>query len=244
MNSDKGSLPAADDLEMLFEEGASELANTYAAALLNAAEEAGQAEGVLADLEELVHDIWHEQKEFAALLSYGLTNPERRDRVLNDVFKDRVQPVLMTFLHVLARRERLVLLPLIARPARELWDRRNKRVPVTVRSAVPLDDGLREALRAKLSAMLAGGTPILSEEVDPELIGGLVVQIGDGLYDASVRSGIDQVHEAMIRRGANDLRRRRDLVVELTPPPVPTIRPPRDSTQAHFPGRSRTKGEP
>lgn len=214
MKSANGTLPAPDDLEMLYEEGAAELANTYGTALLNAAEAEGQGDPVLADVEDLVHDIWHEQPEFAALLSYGLSNPERRDRILSEVFQDRVPPVLMNFLHILARRERLVLLPLIARTARELWDRRNKRVPVTVKSAIALDDPLREALRAKLSAMLGGGTPILHEEVDPGLIGGLVVQINDALYDASTRRGIDQFHEAMLKRGARDVRRRRDLVVE------------------------------
>ena len=93
----------------------------------------------------------------------------------------------LRFLRVLNRHGRLGLLRPIVAEARTIWDRRNRRIPVSVRSAVPLDDDQIQALRDRLQGLVAG-TPILSVSTDPSLIGGLVVQVGDQLYDASVKS--------------------------------------------------------
>ena len=69
---------------------------------------------------------------------------------------------------------------------------------MTVRSAVPLDDGQVAALRDRVVALIGGATPMLHFEVDPGLIGGLVVQVGDVVYDASARSRIGQFHRQIL----------------------------------------------
>ena len=77
----------------------------------------------------------------------------------------------MRFLRVLNRHGRLGTLSAVVREARAIWDRRNNRIPVQVRTAVPLGESQLQALRDRLAA-LTGGTPILNVYTDPDLIGG------------------------------------------------------------------------
>ena len=209
-NADAG--PA--DLELLNEEGAAELARNYAQALLNAADAESRDEAILGELEELVDDVWNHQPDFARLLISGVSDRDRRSEVIREVFEVPTDPILYRFLQVLGTRDRLVLLPLIAESARAIWNRQHNRIPVTIRTARPLDDGLRSTVQAKVAAMLGGATPIVAEEVDPALIGGLVIQIGDQLYDASVRHRLELVRQSLLRGRVREVRRRTDLVVE------------------------------
>jgi F-type H+-transporting ATPase subunit delta len=74
---------------------------------------------------------------------------------------------------------------------------------------VPLDDVQREALRERLGRMLAA-TPLVTYEVDPALLGGLVVQVGDDVYDASVRSRLEQLRHRLIEGKTHEIQSRRD----------------------------------
>ncbi|QDV37041.1 ATP synthase F1 subunit delta [Tautonia plasticadhaerens] len=196
------------------EEGADEIARTYAVALLNSAESQGETDAVLDELDELSADVFRDQPEFARLLSFGISDPERRDQLLTSAFEGRALPTVLRFLRVLNRRNRLRLIPAIAVTARAIWDRRNNRVPVAVKTAVPLDDSQRESLKHRLLALTGGATPMLSEEVEPEILGGLVVQVGDQLFDASIRGRLRRIRAELTRGRAGEIRRRTDLVTD------------------------------
>jgi F-type H+-transporting ATPase subunit delta len=72
-----------------------------------------------------------------------------------------------------------------------------------------LDDAQRSALADRLAKMLAA-TPLLSYQVDPTLIGGLVVQVGDDVYDASVRRRLQQLRNRLIEGKKYEIQSRRD----------------------------------
>ena len=78
-----------------------------------------------------------------------------------------------------------------------------------VRTAAPLDEAQAEALRRKL-ARLTPGTPVLQVTTDPGLIGGLVVQIGDEVFDASVRNRLEQIRQRLIEGKTHEISKRRD----------------------------------
>jgi F-type H+-transporting ATPase subunit delta len=196
------------------EEGAAEIAHSYAVALLNVTDAQGETDAVLDELDELSNDVFRDQPDFARLLTYGIRDPERRDQLLTSAFEGRALPTVLRYLRVLNRRGRLELVPLIARTARSLWDQRNNRVPVTVRTAVPLDNEQRDSLQQRLVSLTGGATPMLTEEVDPELIGGLVVQVGDQLFDASIRGRLRRIRTELSRGRAGEIRRRSDLVLD------------------------------
>jgi F-type H+-transporting ATPase subunit delta len=132
-----------------------------------------------------------------------------RDRILVDVFGGRASDLVLRFLRVLNRHGRMGLLAPVVAEARAIWDRRNRRIPVSVRSAVPLDEGQMQALRDRLTGLVAG-TPMLNVSTDPALIGGLVVQVGDQLYDASVKSRLAQLRHRLIEGKSHEIQSRRD----------------------------------
>jgi len=205
---------APDVAGTVFEEGAAEVAQSYAQAFLNLVNEGGDGEARLAELEEFVADVWEGQPEFASFLAGGFLQRERRDEVLGEILNGRADELLIRFLRVVNRRDRLALLPQIAREARVLSDRQSQVVEVSVRSAVELDEGQRAAVLGRLESMLPGRKPRLVATVDPSILGGLVLQVGDQLFDASVRTRLRQVHEQMISARQREIRAGRDRLAE------------------------------
>ena len=185
------------------------MTRSYAEALLAAAENEGQADPVLDDLDALVADVLRPNPRFATILASPTLSAADKDQILTRTFDGTAHPTVVRFLHVLNRHGRLGLIAPIARAARALWDRKQNRRPVLVRSAVPLDDAQRAVLSERLGRMLAA-TPLLSYEVDPALIGGLVVQIGDDVYDASVRNRLQQLRHRLIEGKTHEIQSRRD----------------------------------
>jgi F-type H+-transporting ATPase subunit delta len=192
-----------------FDESASELARTYSEALLNAAQKAGQVDEVLDDLDAIRSDVVGRYPVFAAMMTSPFRTAAERDAIITRAFEGRANPTVVRFLRVLNRHGRLGLLGPVAAAARAAWDRRQNRRPVTVRSAVPLPDDQAGALRDKLAGSL-NATPVLRFEVDPSLIGGLVVQVGDDVYDASVRNRLEQLRQRLIEGKTHEIQSRRD----------------------------------
>jgi F-type H+-transporting ATPase subunit delta len=200
---------APDVTGTVFEDDQPEVTRSYAEALLGAAKNAGQTEAVLDELDEFVADVLSAYPQFAAILaSEALPAPEK-DRILTSTLENHASPLILRFLRVLNRHGRLGLIAPVARTARELWDRQQNRRRVVVRSAVPLAEDQRAALIERLGRMLAA-TPVLTYQTDPALIGGLVVQIGDDVYDASVRNRLGQLRNRLIEGKTHEIQSRRD----------------------------------
>lgn len=181
----------------VFDFATAELARNYGDALLNVAGQAGDTDAVLDDLESIVRDVLVAHPQFAAILASPTTSAAEKDRILVEAFEGKAGPTVVRFLRVLNRHGRLAILPAVVRQARTTWDRRQGRKPVTVRSAVPLDEAQQAAVRDRLAAMIHA-SPVLTLEVDPTLIGGLVVQVGDDVYDASVRTRLRRLRDRLI----------------------------------------------
>jgi F-type H+-transporting ATPase subunit delta len=181
----------------VFEAETSGVSRNYAEAFLNVVEQEGSADSAFDELDQVVRDVLLAHPEFSSVLASPAVAPHEKDRILTQTFEGRALPVVTRFLRVLNQHGRIALVPAVAREARALWNKRHNRVPVTVRSATALDEGQRARLNDKL-AKLAGGTPMVVYEIDASLIGGLIVQVGDDVYDASLRSQLDQMRLRLI----------------------------------------------
>jgi F-type H+-transporting ATPase subunit delta len=186
-----------------------EVARRYAEALIRAAEHEGAVDIVLDELVALERDVLKPNPRFAQILASSRVSAPQKDRILVELLENRASSLLLRFLRVLNRHERLAYLGVVAQAARAIWDKRHGRVPVQVRSAFPLDAGQLKALEARLSK-LTGGTPIVQMSVDPELIAGLVVQVGDLRYDASAHSRLAQLRQKLIEGKTHEIQSRRD----------------------------------
>lgn len=186
-----------------------EVTRSYSEALINAAEKEGQVDVVLDELDEISTEMLPAHPDFAALLTSPLVSPADKDRILVDIFSTRALPTVLRFLRVLNRHGRLGSLTAIAKAARAVWDKRENRRSVLVRSAVPLDDAEQAALRERLGRMLSA-TPVIRLVVDPSLIGGLVIQVGDDVFDASIRNRLEQLRQRLIEGKTHEIQSRRD----------------------------------
>jgi F-type H+-transporting ATPase subunit delta len=204
---------APDVTGTVFEDDAPEVARSYAEALVGAAAPDGQVDAVLDELDAILAEVFVRHRSFAHQLTSPSVRPERKDQILTEVFEGRALPTVVRFLRVLNRHGRLGLLGPILRQARALWDRRQNRQPVTVRSAVPLDDAEQEALRQRLGPLVGGATPVLHLEVDPSLIGGLVIQVGDDRYDGSIRTRLARLRDQLAGGWTRELQGRRDRFI-------------------------------
>jgi F-type H+-transporting ATPase subunit delta len=200
---------AAPPSEPHVSDAMSELAKRYAGALIGAAEKEGGVEPLLEELGELETNVLKAFPKFAELLASPRVTTAHKDQVLTEVFGKRASDLVLRFLRVLNRHERLGILAAVTRQARLIWDARNHRVPVRVRAAVPLDEKQLQTLRDRLAAVI-GATPVLSVSTDPDLIGGLVVQVGDHLFDASVKSRLAQLRQRLIEGKMHEIQSRRD----------------------------------
>ena len=189
--------------------GAQRIARTYAEALLDAAEKRGQAQEILDELDSLVHDVFAAAPQFEGFLSSRAISRKRKPPVIRSAFQGRASEVFLNSLLVLNDHERLDLLRPILAAYRHLYEERTHRVRVRVKSAAPLPDDQRQRLEQELRAAFRR-EPILETRVDPELLGGLVVQVGDWVYDGSVRSRLADIRNQLIERSSYEIQTRRD----------------------------------
>lgn len=195
--------------ETVFDDATRHVARVYSEALLNAAEKRGQAAGILEDLEALVTEVFSHDPAFELFLGSPAVSRERRAGILRTTFEGRADELFVNFLYVLNNHDRLDMLRAIAQAYRNLHDRRAGRIPVEVESAVSLTDEQQERLRQLLRQSLQR-EPMLHARVNPDLLGGLVVRVGDRVYDASVRARLDLIRNQLIKSGSYEIQSQRD----------------------------------
>jgi F-type H+-transporting ATPase subunit delta len=168
--------------------------DTSARRYAEAAFETGRADGTLdaweRDLALLGVTVAHH--ELRRLLQHPTVPFAEKERVLRQVLGRGVAPGPMNLVLLMVRRGRPgAIEPMIARFG-ELIRRERGIVLARVRTAMPLDEGQRAEITARLRN-LTGADIEMEETVDPDLIGGVAVRIGDRLYDASVRSRLERL---------------------------------------------------
>jgi F-type H+-transporting ATPase subunit delta len=190
------------------------LARIYAKALLGAALEAGVADQVVADLAEIVHDLFNGHPELEGqmldLLHANARVPaDEKDKVLDKMFGGKVHPLLLNFLKVVTRHQRGIYLRAIESELVKLFEESRGRVRVEVRTAVRLEDeGLIEAIRT--GVLKRFGEPQLIKVMDPALIGGIVIRVGDTVFDGSLATELKRIREQMLHRSVHEIQSRRD----------------------------------
>lgn len=176
---------------------ASPVARVYAEALLGLGQERGRIDDYGAEL-DAVAGIVRDQADVDAFLDSPAIGPEDKKRALRAAFSGRLDDTLIDFVCLLVDKGRVDCLADIAAAYRQLADEANRRQRVHAASAVPLPDDLRQRLEELLHQRLQRQC-VLETVVQPELLGGLVLTIGDKVYDGSVSSRLRRLRHAMMR---------------------------------------------
>jgi F-type H+-transporting ATPase subunit delta len=189
--------------------GAQHVAGVYAEGFLGAAENAGRTEELLAEFDSFLSDVLDLFPSLEQVLASRLVSAEDKIALLHRVLASQASPIFLNFLKVVARHERLEILRAIHRQTHEQYDRLRGRVRVQVATATPVPEELAHRITQNLAGVV-GGEPILQRVVDPDLIGGIVLRVGDTVYDASIANQLKQLRQQMMDRSAHEIQSRRD----------------------------------
>ncbi len=172
------------------------LAKRYARALLDLAREAKRMEEVDRELASLA-EAYAVAPGLASFFADPTAPADAKRKVLEGLLeKIQVGGLTADFTAFLLRKKRILGLPEIAAAYRDLSDEAANRLRARLRSAAPLDPAETERARAALSR-LSGKEIILSVEVDPTLLGGMVAQVGSVVYDGSVKNQLRLFAESL-----------------------------------------------
>ena len=184
--------------------GGQQVGTLYAKALLGATENAGNTAQVLGELEAVVKEVLDAFPNAEQLLGSTMVPHEDKVGILDRLFAGKVSPVLLNFLKVLSAHGRLSYVRSVARAARDMYDERLGRVRVFVETAHPLDGQSTLEITNQLRGMLSA-EPVLELKVNPELIGGVILRVGDTVYDGSVATQLKQLRQKIIDRSVHEI---------------------------------------
>lgn len=179
------------------------VAQVYADAFLGAIP-ADQAPAALEEFTSFVDDVLNKNPEFSNMLTSSMLNRDEKIALVDRVFRGHGSERFVNFLQVLARHDRLELLPLILHQSHLLHEERGGRQRVQVTSAQPLSDETIEAVRQSLSNAFSF-QPIIEAKTDPSLLGGLRIRVGDTVYDSSLRTRLKQLRDRLRMRSYHEI---------------------------------------
>ena len=183
------------------------VARVYADAFLNAAGETATDD--LAEFKSFLDDVLAKNPEFEAILYSGVLSRDDKVGLVDRVVGPLATARFTSFLHVLVHHDRLELLPVIYRESEIEHELRQGKKRVQIRSAVPLSDEALEKIRGRLKQAMPFD-PILEPAVDPALLGGIVIQVDDTVYDSSLRNRMKQLRDSLRQRTLHEIQSGRD----------------------------------
>ena len=173
-----------------------EIAEVYSRALFEAAKENGVLDRVHEELGEFAEALSSDRNLQVFLFSPYFSSEEKKngiERIIEDADER-----LFNFLLLLAERHRVPALFRIRREFDAMWAEENKLLPVTVTSAVELDQGIVEEIGREIEQQ-TGRRVELSSNVDSDVLGGLQVRVGNMVLDATVRNRLEQLRKQVAR---------------------------------------------
>ena len=173
-----------------------EIAAVYARSLFEVAKEQDKLDLVREQLGEFADALADSRELQVFLFSPYFSTQEKLDG-LERVVSDADETVL-NFLKLLIEKHRMPVLFRIRRAFQALWDEENKLLPVTITSAVELDKKVAKQIGDRIGEQ-TGRKVELTTQVDPDVLGGLVVRVGNSILDASIRNRLEQLRKSVAR---------------------------------------------
>nr|WKN37683.1 ATP synthase F1 subunit delta [Tunicatimonas sp. TK19036] len=162
------------------------VASRYAKSLIELAIEKNALEDIYKDM-QLFSETCQSNRDFLLMLKNPIINHNKKKAILYKIFQGRVNEASLAIFDIITRKNREAILPSIAEEFISQYRQYNGIDKVVVTSSVPLTSELRQKLISNIKER-TGKKVDLTEKVDPNLIGGFVLQIGDRMMDNSVKS--------------------------------------------------------
>lgn len=167
----------------------SQTGTVYAQALYSLAKDEGLGETILGELKVLDASVSAED-DFLRLLTSATLSKEERCGIVDDIFRDKVHPYVLSFMKLLTERGSMRFFGECCRNYCELYNKDNGILSVTAVTAVPLTEDQRSRLAGKL-AEITGKTIDLENKVDPSCLGGIRIDYDGKRVDDTMAHRLD-----------------------------------------------------
>ncbi len=171
-----------------------EAAHVYAEALFEVARDKGRLDAIGADLDQFADAVAASREMQVFLFSPHFTSAEKVAGLRRAV--SGTDPELVNFLELLVEKHRMTEVFRIRREFDGLWKKENKLIDVTVTSAVELDPAVVARVGEEIERQ-TGQRVELASRVDGEILGGIVLQVGNMVLDASIRSRLEKLRQSV-----------------------------------------------
>jgi len=167
-----------------------ELARVYGRSLFEVAREHGRLEEVREQLGQFTQAL-EENRQLAVFFFSPYFSTAEKQEMLGRVLVGAEQ-IFLNFLSVLIENHRMPVIFRLRREYERLWEEENRMLPVEITSAIELDPATTENLGRRIGES-AGRRVTLSARVDPDILGGIIVRVGNSILDASIRNRLEQL---------------------------------------------------
>ena len=176
------------------------VARRYARALLDIGAERGALERYREQLSALA-DLYERSPDFrAAMLNPGIKLAERKALLSTIAERVGLDPVVKNLANVLLDNERIKHIGDIALSFERMADKKAGRVRATITTARAIDGSAQDRLKRELMRLTGARAVVMTTEVDPSILGGVVARVGGVVFDGSVRHGLESMREAVLER--------------------------------------------
>ena len=165
----------------------SRVASRYVKSLLGLAVEKDALEKVHKDM-ILFSKVCAENRAFTLMLRNPIIKHDKKREILDKIFKGKVHNLTFAIFDIITRKNREPLLPEIAKGFHTAYNDYHEIGGASVTTAVPLDKQLREEIEQIVKKLSHTKQVEITEKVDPEMIGGFVLNVGDRQVDASIKN--------------------------------------------------------
>ena len=163
----------------------------YAKALLNLAKDSNEETAVNDDMLFITTTI-SENEEFEVMLNSPIVKSSDKINVLNALFKEKVNTITLGLFHLLKDNKRIAMLASIAKQYAIIYDFEKHLQVAKVTTAIPLTSEIEKQILAKI-VTLTGEKASLENEVNPAILGGFILRVGDVQYDASISNYLNEL---------------------------------------------------
>ena len=180
------------------------LGSVYAKALLSVGRDANKVDQVLEELESFT-DAVAELPTLRLTLESPRVAVAEKEQLVEKVTRGKSSDEFRNFLKVLARKGRFECLAAVRSNARRMFNEVAGRIEARVTTAAEISADLQNRIAEQLSQKL-GKQVVLEHQIDPQIIGGMVVRVGDTVYDSSVANDLRRVRQSALQRANQQIR--------------------------------------
>ncbi|WP_240376160.1 F0F1 ATP synthase subunit delta [Bacillus piscicola] len=171
-------------------------ANRYAVALFDLAKEKNILQEISTEL-EAVQQVFEENTKLPKLLDHPNVSLEKKEQLIRESFTDLSSTVVNTML-LLLKKKRIDTVTLIAEQFQKLMQEEEKVAHAVVYTVKPLTDSEKSMISETFAKKIGKNTLHITNEIDPSLIGGMKIHIGDTIFDGSVEGQLERLRRELV----------------------------------------------